>query len=93
MKICIKDKLNHIPRLNDALDNWNHEMKIGDQLDCEAFTSHQEFDAIKKNFPPGLKNISVFFVYVWHEMLPKIKMTRRFYFFFAFAFWLSVVLS
>ena len=81
MKICIKDKLNHIPRLNDALDNWNHEMKIGDQLDCEAFTSHQEFDAIKKNFPPRLKNISVFFVYVWHEMLPKIKMTRRFYFF------------
>lgn len=82
MKVTVKDKLNHIPHLNDFLDNWNHEMKIGDQLDCVAFTNHQEFDAIKKSYPFGLGNLMVLLAYFWHEMLPKIKMTRSFYFFF-----------
>lgn len=51
MKISIKGKLNQIPKLNDFLDDWNHELQIGDQLDCVAVTSHQEFAAIKRKFP------------------------------------------
>ena len=81
MKISIKDKLNHIPRLNDFLDNCNHEMDLGDQLECMAFTSHQEYIHIKKTFPPGLSNVIIFLQYVWHTMFPKIKMTQKFYFF------------
>lgn len=81
MKLVIKDKLNHIPHLNDCLDFWNHEMKVGDKLDCTAFTNQQEFDAIKAVYPPVIREIIVFFMYVWHEMLPKIKATRKFYFF------------
>ena len=81
MKVCIKDKLNHIPQLNDYLDDWNHEMKVGDQLDCVAFTSHQEFDTIKKKYPFGLGRIFVLLAYVWNEMCPKIKSTKKFYFF------------
>ena len=81
MKVCIKDKLNHIPHLNDYLDEWNHEMKVGDQLDCVAFTSHQEFDAIKKKFPFGLGRIFVILAYIWNEMFPKIKSTKKLYFF------------
>ena len=80
MKVCIKDKLNHVPHLNDFLDNWNHEMNIGDQLDCVAFTSHQEFDAIRRKYPPVIGDIFVILSYIWHEMLPKIKATRKFYF-------------
>ena len=81
MRICIKDHLNHISHLNDCLDEWNHEMMPGDQLDCIAFTSQQEFTAIKKKFPMGLSHIIILLEYIWHSMLPKIKMTRKFYFF------------
>lgn len=82
MKVCIKDKLNHIPHLNDCLDDWNHEMRIGDQLECVAFTAQQEYTSIMRRFPSGLSHFIVVLVYVWHEMLPKIKMTRGMYFFF-----------
>ena len=81
MKVSVKGKLNQIPHLNDFLDDWNHEMQVGDQLNCVALTSHQEFRAIKKNFPLGLGNIFVLLTYFWHEMLPKMKPTRKLYFF------------
>lgn len=80
MRVSIKDKLNHIPRLNDFLDNCNHEMDLGDQLECMAFTSHQEYRNIQKRFPVGLSNIIILLQYIWHSMFPKIKMTRKFYF-------------
>ncbi len=81
MKVCIKAKLNHIAQLNDFLDEWNHEMKVGDQLDCVAFTNQQEFDAIRRKFPRVIGNIFVGLSYIWHEMLPKMKQTKKFYFF------------
>ena len=81
MKIYVKDKLNHIPHLNDALDSWNYAMKIGDELDCTAFTNQQEFDIIRKKYPVGIRSIIIGFVYVWHEMFPKMKATRKLYFF------------
>ena len=81
MKVCIKDKLNHIPHLNDFLDQWNHEMQIGDQLDCVAFTNRQEFTAIKKRLPPFIGSFVVILTYIWHEMFPKMDVTRKLYFF------------
>ena len=84
MKVCIKDKLNHIPHLNDFLDQWNHEMQIGDQLDCVAFTNRQEFTAIKKRLPPFIGSFVVILTYIWHEMFPKMdatRKTRKLYFF------------
>jgi lipopolysaccharide/colanic/teichoic acid biosynthesis glycosyltransferase len=81
MKVCIKDKLNHIPHLNDFLDQQNQEMQIGDQLDCVAFTNRQEFNAIRKRFPPGIRSIAVVLTYIWHEMFPKMDATRKLYFF------------
>ena len=82
MRISIKDKLNHIPHLNDFLDNWNHQMKVGDQLECVAFTAQQEYAKTIRKFPFGIGKAFVPIEYVWHEMLPKIQMTRKFYFFF-----------
>lgn len=82
MKVSIKYKLNHIPHLNDFLDNWNHEMKIGDQIECVAFTSHHEYAALLEKYPIGLGHFMVALKYVWHIMMPKIKMTRGIYFFF-----------
>lgn len=81
MKIFIKEKLNHIPRLNDRLDEWNHELQIGDQLECSAFTSFQEFRSIRKRYPRGLREAIVVWSYFWNDMCPKLKMTRKFYFF------------
>ena len=83
MKVSIKGKLNYIPQLNDFLDEWNHELEIGDQMDCVAITSHQEFDAIKRKFPIGLGNIFIILTYIWNEMMPKLKATRKFYYFFS----------
>lgn len=80
MKISVKAKLNNIPRLNDCLDDWNHDMQIGDQLECSAFTSHQEYNSIMRRFPLGTGNIIVPLSYFWHDMCPKIKMTRKIYF-------------
>ncbi len=81
MRVSVKGKLNFIPRLNDFLDNRNHEMEIGDELECVAFTNMQEFDAIKKKFPFGIGNIFVVLAYIWYEMLPKIKQTQKLYFY------------
>ncbi len=81
MKVCIKAKLNHIAKLNDFLDEWNHEMLVGDQLDCVAFTNQQEFDVIRDKFPGVVASILVGLSYFWHEMLPKMKQTKKFYFF------------
>ena len=80
MKVYVKGKLNQIPELNDFLDEWNHEMQTGDQLDCVAITNRQEFNAIKRRFPAGIGNMLVLLAYFWHEMLPKMKATRRIYF-------------
>lgn len=80
MKIVVKDRLNRIPRLNDHLDDWNHEMKVGDKLECTAFTSHQEYSAIRRKYPLGIGKVIVPLTYFWHDMLPKIKLTRKFYF-------------
>ena len=80
MKVSVKGKLNYIPELNDFLDDWNHELEIGDQLDCVAVTSHQEFDAIKRKYPPGIGQLIIYLVYFWHEMMPKMKATKKIYF-------------
>lgn len=80
MKLTIKAKLNNIPRLNDRLDEWNHDMQVGDQLECNAFTSQQEYRSIRKRYPFGLSNVVIFFSYIWHDMFPKIQFTRKFYF-------------
>jgi len=81
MKVSIKGKLNQIPQLNDFLDDWNHELQIGDQLDCVAITSRQEFVALKRRFPPVIGHIIVYCAYFWHEMLPRMKATKKIYFF------------
>ena len=81
MKVCVKGKLNQIAQLNDFLDDWNHEMQIGDKLECVATTSHQEFQAIRTRFPRFLGSVIVVLDYIWNEMCPKMKMTRKFYFF------------
>jgi len=81
MKVTVKAKLNNIPRLNDRLDEWNRDMQIGDQLECNAFTSHQEYKSIMRRYPFGIGNIVVPLSYIWHDMFPKIKATRSFYFF------------
>lgn len=83
MKISIKGRLDQIPKLNDFLDDWNHELQIGDQMDCVAVTSHQVFYLIKKKYPPVISHIIVWCNYFWHEMLPKMKSTRKLYFFFS----------
>lgn len=84
MKVSIKGKLNEIPQLNDFLDDWNHKMRIGDQLECVALTSHQEFRAIKKRYPPVIRDILVPFVYIWREMMPKMNATtKKLYYFFS----------
>jgi lipopolysaccharide/colanic/teichoic acid biosynthesis glycosyltransferase len=81
MKVCVKGKLNQIAQLNDFLDDWNHEMQIGDRLECVAITSQQEFHAIRKRFPRFLGFIIVVLDYIWNEMCPKMKLTRKIYFF------------
>ena len=81
MKVCVKGKLNQIAQLNDFLDDWNHEMQIGDRLECVATTSQQEFHAIRKRFPRFLGFVIVVLDYIWNEMCPKMKMTRKIYFF------------
>ena len=83
MKISIKGRLDQIPKLNDFLDDWNHELQIGDHMDCVAVTSHQVFYMIKKKYPPVIGHIIIGCNYFWHEMLPKMKPTRKLYFFFS----------
>ena len=83
MKISIKGRLNQIPNLNDFLDDWNHELQIGDQMDCVAVTSHQIFKVLKRKYPPVIGQIIVWCNYFWHEMLPKMESTRKIYYFFS----------
>lgn len=81
MRLSIKAKLNNVPRLNDRLDEWNHDLRIGDQLECTAFTSYQEYRSYKRRYPLGLGYIIITISYIWNDMFPKMKLTRKFYFF------------
>ena len=81
MKISIKGKLNHIPYLNDFLDDRNHEMEIGDQLDCIAVTSEQQYAKLRKKYHLGLGNLLVVLSYIWNGMMPKLKVTQKLYYF------------
>lgn len=80
MYISVKEKLNHIPHLNDYLDNLNREMELGDRLDCMAFTSAQEYSSIRRRYPIVLNTLVIALSYIWNTMFPKLKLTRRFYF-------------
>ncbi|MBO4905794.1 MAG: sugar transferase [Bacteroidaceae bacterium] len=79
MKVTIKNRLNHIPRLNDCLDEWNHEMKVGDILECTAYTSAQEYRTIRRKYPLGISNIIIPLSYIWNDMCPKMKWSRGIY--------------
>ena len=81
MKVFVKEKLNHIPHLNDFLDERNLELEVGDQMECVAITSQQEFHVIRMRFPRFLGFVIVVLYYIWNEMCPKIKATRKLYLF------------
>ena len=83
MKVSVKGRINQIPHLNDFLDDRNHELQIDDQMDCVAVTSHQVFFMLKRKYPPVISHIIIICTYFWHEMLPKIKQTRKLYCFFS----------
>lgn len=81
--IDIKERLNSIPHVNDFLDARNHEMDPGDRLECHVLTAKRVREAIKRRFPYLIRYIVIFFTYVWHNMFPKMRLTRKFYFWLA----------
>lgn len=78
--IVITQRLNRLPHVNDFLDETNHSMEIGDRIQCHAVTSRRQRNAIKKKYPIIIRNIIIGWTYIWHNMCPKMRLTRKLYF-------------
>ncbi len=74
-------KINDIKNLDDFIDEVNAKLELKGYFFCCVETKDQRKTRILKKFPPVLNYSLYTFDFVVKRVLPKIKFTRRFYFF------------
>lgn len=74
-------KLNLIRHLNTFLNKANEELADGGYLMCHARTAVLKKQLILQKFPPVINRVAYFIHYIWHRVFPKLKLTKRLYFF------------
>lgn len=76
----IKERLNHIPHVNSYLDAVNGQLELGDRMECHALTSMSERRAVRRKYSKFISRVINFWAYMWHDVCPKIRITRKLYF-------------
>lgn len=74
-------KINDIKQLDDFIDTVNQKLEPKGYFFCCVETKDQRKARVLKKFPPVLNYILYTFDFVIKRVLPKLKITRRFYFF------------
>ena len=58
----------------------NAQMEMGDLLECHVLTSMRVRQAIKRRYPFLVGRAVTAWNYIWHDMCPKMRITRKLYF-------------
>lgn len=76
----LKQPLHRIWHLNTLLNETNEAMAEGGYLLCHTRTAALKRQLIMKRFPSGISHLVFFVHFLWHRVMPKLKFTKRFYF-------------
>jgi lipopolysaccharide/colanic/teichoic acid biosynthesis glycosyltransferase/predicted membrane protein len=74
-------RINDIKRLDEFLDAVNSKLELKGYFFCCVETKDQRKKRLLKKYPPVLNFIYYFFDFIIKRVLPKIRFTRRLYFF------------
>jgi hypothetical protein len=74
-------KINDIKKLDDFIDAVNSKLELKGYFFCCVETKDQRKTRLLKKYPPVLNYIYYSFDFIVKRVLPKIKFTRRIYFF------------
>ena len=76
----IRQSLHQIPHLNALLHKTNEVMPTGGYLLCHTRTAALKRRLIMESYPWGINYIVFLFHFFWHRVMPKLRLTRGFYF-------------
>lgn len=76
----LKQPLHQIHHLNTLLNKTNETMPDGGYLLCHTRTAALKRQLIMKRFPWGIKHLVFTLHFLWHRVMPKLRLTKRFYF-------------
>lgn len=76
----LKQPLHQIRHLNTLLNETNEAMADGDYLLCHTRTAVLNRQMIMKNYPLGINYFVFTLHFLWHRVMPKLGLTKRFYF-------------
>ena len=76
----IKQPLHQIRHLNTLLNETNEAMADGGYLLCHTRTAVLKRQLIMKRFPWGINYLAFTIHFLWHRVMPKLKMTKGLYF-------------
>ena len=75
-----KRSLNEIRHLNTLLNRANETLEDGGYLWCHARTAILKRRMIMQRYPWGVNHLVFIMHFLWHRVIPKVNMTKWFYF-------------
>lgn len=72
--------LNKVRNLNTLFSYTNYCLADGGCIACHCTTAALRKEKIMKQIPVGINYLLVFLDYCWHRVLPKLSLTKNFYF-------------
>ncbi len=72
--------LHRVRRLNTLLNKTNETMPHGDYLLCHTRTAALKRYLIMKSYPWGVNYMVFTLHFLWHRVMPKLRLTRGLYF-------------
>lgn len=72
--------LHRVRHLNTLLNKTNEAMPDGDYLLCHTRTAALKRHLIMKSYPWGVNYIVFSLHFLWHRVMPKLRLTKRLYF-------------
>ena len=76
-----EEHLNAFRNLNQYLRSANAKMKQDGYFVCGFDTAQKHKAQIFSKYPKFIAEIIYFFDFIWHRVFPKLRLTRRFYYF------------
>jgi lipopolysaccharide/colanic/teichoic acid biosynthesis glycosyltransferase len=76
----LKQPLHHIFHLNTLLNKINEAMPDGGYLLCHTRTAALKRQLIMMRYPWGINYLFFTLHFLWHRVMPKLRLTKRFYF-------------
>lgn len=77
----LKQSLHQICHLNTVLNKTSESMSVGDYLQCHTRTAVLKRLLIMKSYPWGINYVVFFLHFMFHRVMPKLKLTKKLYFF------------